>query len=354
MFVPLRNFGRYGVVADTLNQSLPVGTWTDARNMRFAGPQMEKMREPVKVMNFPDGGAKWLQGWSDGLASYFAIATDRFLYFWKASSATTGEWVLAGGPFDAEGQWQSFQWGDTCIFNNGRDAPVIFDQSRTAFVELPNWGLVSTASDIQGNATPSRDTNAVCQVLLPYKNFLVALGCSENGLYQPNTVWWSNATSLAGYQSNVGGGGPPDWDYESPASLSGKLEVATGSAITWGAELNESLIIYTDSAATALTFVGGVVVMDARRLFNKGCAGKHLAVEFNNQHMVVARDQIYRHDGSAVHLLAKDRIEEEFFRRAGKGGRFGGGDIDYTAMYMVKNPDRKEINLVFNETGSGG
>jgi hypothetical protein len=50
-FVPLRNFGKYGVVADSQNQALPIGTWRDARNIRFVGPSFEKMLEPTLEMS---------------------------------------------------------------------------------------------------------------------------------------------------------------------------------------------------------------------------------------------------------------------------------------------------------------
>lgn len=316
------------------------------------------MLEPTLEMAWDadtNGTARWLQGWSDGLATYMVIATDTKLWFWKASSASSGAWVDATRPSGdyPVGQWQSFEWGDTVIFNNGQTAPQIFNQSTLKFEDLPNWGLISSAADIIDSSDPSSDTDARCTCILPYKSFLVALGVTERGTYQPNTVWWSDSTPLVGYNTGVNGtGGPPDWDYESPASLSGKAEVGAGNgALKWGAVLNENLICYTDASATAMQAVGGRQVMSFRRLFNKGCAGLHLAVEYNNQHYVVARDQIYIHDGSSVKLIAKDRVEDEFFKRAGKAGRFGGdGSIDFTSMQLVKNPDRKEIILLFNET----
>lgn len=360
--IPLRGLGKLGVTPDSQGQALPIGAWDDSRNVRFAGLSMEKMLEPILEMEIPllidPIGAitpKWMQDWSDGLSTYVAIAVGAsdgdYLLFWRrGSEADMGTWVIAGGPYP-EGQWQSFDWGDTCIFNNGQAAPQVFDQGSMMFIDLPKWGVISTAADLTDNLEPSRDTGALCTVILPYKSYLVALGVTESGLYRPNTVWWSNSTPLIGLNEGVEGtGGPPDWDYESPGSLSGKSEVGAGDgALTWGHILNENLICYTEGSATAMQFVGGGFVMQFRRLFNKGCAGLHLAVEFNNQHYVLSRDQLYIHDGSTVKLIARDRVEEEFFKRAGKGGRFGGANVDWTTAFMVKNPDRKEVVLAFNE-----
>lgn len=361
MFIPIRGLGQLGVVHDSQSQALPIGAWDDARNIRFSGISFEKMLEPTLEMAWDsatNGEALWLQGWSDGLSSYFALAANGndgsdYLWFWSASGPDNGSWVQAGGPY-VPGQWQSFGWGDTCIFNNGENAPQIFNPNDAMFEDLPKWGMISTASDLADSLDDkeaSKDTFARCRWILPYKSFLVAGGVTESGVFGPNTVWWSNSTPLAGYSpSSLGTGGPPDWDYESPGSLSGKSEVGVGDgALNWGAVLNENLICYNEGSATAMTFTGGTFVMQFRRLFNKGCAGLHLAAEFNNQHYVVARDQLYVHDGSTVKLIAKDRVEEEFFKRAGKGGRYGVGDIDFTRMQLVKNPDRKELTLIFDE-----
>lgn len=349
MFRPVRNFGKYGVIQDTVGEALPIGAWTDARNVRFSGLELEKMLDPALDVAFSPDNALVQQGWSDSISTYVAVATQTAIYFLRSDDADTQEWVLAGSGYDADGEWQAFAWGDTCIFNNGIDPPQIFNNGTLQFEDLPKWGLVSTASDISNSSDPSKDTKAACKVILPYKGFLVALGVTENGLYQPNTAWWSNSTTLAGLATSIVGGGPPDWDYESPASLSGKTEIGIGDGpIRWGARLNENLIVYTDSSATALSFVGGTFVMSTRRLFNKGCAGLNLAIEFNNQHFVVSQEQIYIHDGSTVRLIAKDRVEEEFFKRAGKGGRYGNGNINFDTMQLAKDPDRKEIWLGFD------
>jgi hypothetical protein len=360
-FVPLQNFGKFGVIADTLNSVLPVGSWTDARNIRFSGAQMEKMLEPSLLIAFDDvlnGPLEWMQAWSDGLTTYLTVATRQKLWFLQRNSAIdVGTWVdvtRAGGPYSVDGIWDSFSWGDTCIWNNGEDPPQIFNPSLLIFEDLPNWGLVSNPGDIAVFGPPSRNTNASCKILKPYKNYLVAFGITESEVYQPNSVWWSDATTLSSYMvESIEGGGPPLWDYESPATLSGKSEVGVGSGeITCVCTLNENLVVYCENSATLMTAVGGSFVMSFRRLFNKGAAGQKCAVEFNNSNFVLSRDQIYLHDGSQVNLIAKDRVEEEFFKRIGKSGRFGGVDtIDWEGIQVSQNPDRKEISIIYNRIG---
>ena len=355
----LPDFGRLGVVADSIGSALPVGAWSDARNIRFTGLEMQKALEPSLLVAFDyvtNGDPLWMQGWSDGLSTYIAVATQGKLWFLQRNNpADAGTWVDATrltGDYQEDGSWDSFAWGDSCIFNNTIDPPQIFNQDTLVFEDLPNWGLVSSASDITTFGPPTIQKAVSCRILRPYKNQLMAFGVTENSVYEPNTVWWSNTTTLATYDPlKFEGGGPPLWDYTSPATISAKTEVGVGSGeITAAWPLNENMVVYTESSSSLVQFVGGQLVMSVRRLFNKGAAGIHCVEEFNNQHFVVSRDQIYIHDGgSTIVLIAKDRVEEEFFERIGKGGRFGGaGNVNWDLIQVVKNPDRKEISIVYN------
>ena len=362
MFVPLPNFGKFGVVSDTLNSALPIGTWTDANNMRFSGIQMEKMLESTQNSALLDadgvvvGYMRWAQGWSDGRSTYLAVATNDRLWFLVRHAADAAGYLedatRPGGVYSAQGEWDSFAWGNTCIFNNGIDPPQIYNADTGYFEDLPNWGLISSADDISAGAEPSIDTNASCRMLRPYKNYLAAIGITESGVYQPNAVWWSDATTLATYRSNtIDGGGPPSWDYESPATLSGKSEQGAGSGkLVCLAELGEAMVLYTESASFFMQFTRGSLVMGFRRVFGKGAAGLHCVAEFNNRHFVVGKDQVYVHDGSLPSLIAKDRVETEFYTRIGKGGRFGGaGNVNWDRLQVSHNPDRKEITVYMRE-----
>ena len=192
-------------------------------------------------------------------------------------------------------------------------APQIWNDDSQSLQDLPEWGLISTSNDILNNDAPSNDTNATCRWIGPLKNYLVALNVTESGDRQVNKVWWSNPAAAASIEQ------APSWDYESPSTLSGQTEVGVGSGnIVTAKLLNDNLIIYTDSDATAMSVVGGRFVMGFRRLFNKGAAGLHCVEEFENKHFVVARDQIYVHDGSTPQLIAQDRVEREFYKRIGK------------------------------------
>jgi hypothetical protein len=355
MFVRIPGFGSAGVIHDTVGEALSSGAWTDALNMRFTGVELQKMLEPESYApwNYDEYGQPiWMQHWADGLSTYVALATGEALWFLFDNGINPAVWVNVSRPegYNTDGYWSSFAWGDTCVFNNGIDPPQIFNDNLAQFEDLPNWGMISTADDLLNNRPASKKVQVSCVRLVPYKSFLVAVGVTEGGLYQPNKVWWSDSTNLAGYA------GAPNWDYETPASLSGQIVIdPEGGAIRTAAVLNEQVIIYTDAGATAMQVVGGSLVMNFRRLFKKGAAGLHAVTEFNNQHFVISQDSIYIHDGSTIvgNMIAKDRVEEEFFKRIGKGGRFGTGDVLWDGLQVVKNPDRKEVIISYTDPGVG-
>jgi hypothetical protein len=330
--VNLDNFGQIGVIQDTSAESLPVNAFTDARNVRFTGFQIEKILEPAYLIEDPaarpvppEGSTVCVfsMGWSDALSTYFmAIFSNEdgkdYAYRWDQRTATpTAEnpatWEQIGGPYNG-GPWQGFEWGNTFIINNGGQAPQIWDRKAQNLIDLPNWGLVSTGNDIANGEAPSDNTRATCRIILPIKNYLVAMNFTEAGDFRPNTVWWSDPAGAASVEF------APSWDYQSPVTLSGQAQAGVGYGnIVTSLPLNDNLIIYTDGDATAMSIVGGRFVMGFRRLFNKGAAGLNSVTEFNNRHYVVARDQIYIHDGSKPELIAKDRVEREFNKRAGLG-----------------------------------
>lgn len=330
--IPLRNFGELGVIQDTPSESLRINAWSDALNVRFTGGQIEKVLESDNFITDIDGrptapftGAEcvFMLPWQDAFSTYLMAvfrnnSTEQdTVYRWNQTKAVPDasspvDWEKIGGPYPS-GVWQGFEWGETFIVNNGSTAPQIWDDSIGSLIDLPSWGLISDANDIANGLEPSVDTKARCRVLIPLKNFLVAVNVTESGSFQPNKVWWSDPAAAANVNF------APSWDYESPSTLSGQSEVGIGQGnIVTACALNDNLIIYTDADATAMSFVGGSFVMGFRRLFNKGAAGINSVCEFNNRHFVIARDQIYIHDGSKPELIAQDRVEREFFKRIGK------------------------------------
>jgi hypothetical protein len=168
-----------------------------------------------------------------------------------------------------------------------------------------------------------------------------------------NVVWVSNTTSDPTYKVPEGApgggadagitgltaGGPPSWDYISPATLSVQQVVGAADGRYIAAEqLNESIIIYTATAAHALIFTGGQYVVQTRRLFQRGAAGPQCVVEFGNNHFVIDGDQLYIHDGSTATRVGEDMFDVEFYKRA----------VNLKSATLCHDPENREIWIYFD------
>jgi hypothetical protein len=399
MILPHQNLGQIGVVGDQNGEALPVNAWTNSMNVRFGALGIEKIKEPALRVPTPvemqifttklyKGRAYVFaasQGglWAfipDDVADFYWQAQD---YPWNESTKTwadfaalkPGEWKYkeAGSGFS---KWNFTHWGDTVIFNCYEQIPQMWDWDMENWVDLPKWGIVSTEWDLSKGGDPSFDTELRCQRLLAYKSQLVAIGIKhkdpidaeldpedlpeESPVYEKteylekeNVVWVSNVTSDPTYkvpEGEPGGGadagitgltagGPPSWDYISPATLSVQQVVGAGDGRYIAAEpLGEAIIIYTVTSAHALIFTGGQYVVQTRRLFQRGCVGEFSVCEFDDNHFVIGPDQMYIHDGVTATRIGQDMFDMEFYKRA----------VNLASATISHDPPNKELWIYFD------
>jgi len=369
MFVPMRNYGKFGFINDTPASMLPIGAWNRARNVRFKGNYIERVLEPETIDEVPSvdpaGGfpenVLWGQQFYNGSQVKIAIATATDLYVISDDRTTWDVATRDSGPYnvpDENGYWQSFAWANTVVFNNGVDIPQVWNPDTGLFVDLPRWGLIT-----DDDGTEDFDTEARCRVMVPYKSYLVAINIVQQALpegerVQPNTVWWSDSLTTPNLWEDLGYN---PWDYASPEVLANKNLVGLEDGpLQWAATLGEGLMLYCSSSTTQMLFMGGGAVMDFRRLFEYGCAGIYGASEFKNYHLVVASDVIYIQDGNSVTQIAEDRVRDWFYRNVKNIENTCRTVTDYSAReviiqfdaspdeFMSNAPDPARLGLVYN------
>ena len=380
MIIPHANLGQIGVVGDQNGQALPVNAWTDSMNVRFTALGVEKIAE--STLRLPKN-------------TLFDIFTTKFhdskVYVFCASRQGLHvydgeEWFFTPKPVSEDAVWDLTHWGDTVIFNCIEHPPQMFNwdaltdeveaDANNYFVDLPKWGIISTEWDLSTGGDPSFDAEARCLRLIAYKSQLVAVGVwmkepidadldpenipEESPVYEKtelkekwNVCWVSDTTSDPTYkvpEGAAGGGadagitgavagGPPSWDYISPATLSVQQVVGAADGRYIAAEqLNESIIIYTATAAHALVFTGGQYVVQTRRLFMRGAAGPQCVVEFGGRHFVIDGDELYIHDGSTATRVGEDLFDVEFFKRA----------VNLKSATLCHDQENREIWIYFD------
>ena len=399
MILPHQNLGQIGVVGDQNGEALPVNAWTNSMNVRFGALGIEKIKEPALRVPTPvemqifttklyKGRAYVFAASQGGLWAFIPDDVADFYwqvqdYPWNESTKTwadfaalkAGEWKYKEADSGLS-KWNFTHWGDTVIFNCYEQIPQMWDWDMENWVDLPKWGIVSTEWDLSKGGDPSFDTELRCQRLLAYKSQLVAIGIKhkdpidaeldpedlpeESPVYEKteylekqNVVWVSNVTSDPTYkvpEGEPGGGadagitgltagGPPSWDYISPATLSVQQVVGAGDGRYIAAEpLGEAIIIYTVTSAHALIFTGGQYVVQTRRLFQRGCVGEFSVCEFDDNHFVIGPDQIYIHDGNTARRIGQDMFDMEFYKRA----------VNLASATISHDPPNKELWIYFD------
>lgn len=314
VFIQSGPLGTVGLITDPPEHTLPLGAWTDVRNMRFKDGYIRRVFEPQQIAGSePVAGQEpiWLEQWisEDGPAAVYASATKLFRY-----NPGTDSWddvSRGGGTYVASDYWQSFAWGQSVIFNNENNVPQILYPGASEFQDLPNWGLISSnPADPQGDV----DTLARCTVLRPYGNFLVAINVRENATAEdfPNRVWNSGPATRT---DSALPGDNPSWDYADLGSLSRIRDVASEDGpLVDQLQLGAVNMLYTQRSATAMQFTNdSSVIFTFNRVLDYGIANIHAVAQFNNFHFCVGLDTVYTHDGANMVPLIDGRVQEAFF-----------------------------------------
>lgn len=311
----IRNLGSVGLVRDIISHEYPENAFSDVLNVRFTARGVVRVPTPVKVLNAPAGAMAFSSCVRStvGAEAFCAAPTELFI------GDHAGGFVSAGSGYASATDWHPEVYGRTMLYNSFSNTPQACEDGQSTFATITGWPV-----DLR------------CRTIRAYKNFLVALHLLEGGVDKPNVILWSDAA----YNNGL----PPNWDYNDPGSFSGEATVGVSDGqIVDARVMGDSLIIYCETGAHSMQFVGGGFVMQFRELFRYGLMCRDAVGVIGRQHLVVGRDRIYLHDGVNVSFPAEDRVERAIFR-----------DIsDPENVRVVINPVHNEAHISFmsNEDG---
>ena len=324
---------------DQLPFDLPPNGWNFAYNVRFHNGDAEAARgwlkrftldEPCKQLTYNTGinGNYWI---ALGSTSIYSIQ-DAFLVADVTRGAST---VKVNYTSDA---WHTHSFQGVPIATNGVNLPQVqfvagqAPGALTEFIDLPNW--------------PTTDR---CNLLVGYKNFMVALNLTENGNNYPTKITWSDAAAP--------GDLPSSWDVDDPTTLAASLVLPADTGPIVAAEvLRDDLIIYTTNAVHRLTFVGGAYVMQRREITkNFGAFGPHSVLHARGQHIVLTRDDLIAFDGNQGRSIAQARARR-ILQNAITAAERGAARIAYNSAFNeiwfgMVFPLQKGFFTTFNVAG---
>lgn len=326
---PIADVAKYGLITDVDPSTLPLNAWSSGKNVHFSGGAAGKVTGYRSLF----GGAT--------VAPYFifpaaSLSGDVYWVYAGATAVYTYELLGLGvgthhnitrtaGAYTAAAafDWQGGTLNGLPILNNGTDVPQVWNPvaETTPLVDLPNWPANTTA-----------------KILRSYKNFLVALDVTKAGVRDYHLVKWSHAAAA--------GAVPTSWDEADPTLDAGEYSLAdTPGELVDCLPLGDANILYKTDSIWSMQSVPGSGIFKFSKLFGGvGALSKNCMVEYQTgKHLVLARDDIFVHDGQTITSIGYNKYNEQLFQLI---------DPNYAKRsFVVTDPQHKEVWICYPETG---
>jgi hypothetical protein len=309
VMVPLRNIGTGGLVPDQQPYDVELTQFPAGNNVQFFSGRLGKALgyvDVATVANAPTHVAGWFVDGNNSLV----VGTSNDLYRFNGSTVTKVTAAAYAGGYSNSPRWQTAQIGTGFLANNGSDKPQYMTASGTAFADLANWPTALRTNSLR-----------------PFLSFLVMVGYTDGSTEYPYTVRWGDEFDPTGV--------PGSYDITSTTNLAGEnvLGGRFGRLIDC-LPLAGINIIYAETGAYAMSYIGAPLVFSFRELFDDGgIVGRGAVCVFDNRHFVVGRDDIYVHDGSAKQSVASKRVKETFYDSV----------ADTRSIFVVNDATKDEI-----------
>lgn len=322
--IPIRDVGAIGIFKTDANPTeLPLNAWTDARNVRLRNGFVERIlgHSPVFQQELPVEAQFSLFVPAD-TAYYWLFAGASNV--WRTDGTHTLDVTPSGGITGRQGNWTGVMFSRWPILNDAIDPPLTWDITAPggAMTVLPAWPVGTTA-----------------KIFTAYQNYLIALGITVGGIFNPRLVKWSSAAP-AGLL-------PVTWDYTDPTHDAGQYDLAeTGDEILFAAPMGNALMIYKQNNVWGATWVGGLPVFDFYPVFrNRGILSRNCAVEFQTGlHAVFGDNDLYVHDGNTVTSIVGGAMRDWIFQSL--------DNLNFANSFVSLNTQFKEVWFCFPTIGN--
>jgi hypothetical protein len=196
--------------------------------------------------------------------------------------------------------WSGCNFNSLVVLNNRLNTPQILEKPYNVIKDMPFWDA----------ATAPWDAGSTCEVIRPYKNYLIAMDCYDNVRTRyANMVRWSSPAIL--------GEAPTSWDADAVGEQAGLYPLAdTPGRVVDGLTLGDYFVIYKTDAVWLMQFIGGEFTMSFRKLFggDAGILSKDCVVEFQGKHFVLSPSSCYVHNGNTKEDVMDGWVKDEFFQ----------------------------------------
>lgn len=309
-----------GFVPDQVNYNLPDGLFSDGRNVRFRDGSAEKVKGNEAVFGSLSSSTIWALPIGDGVTSYWAYGNEAVVY---ATDGTTHSQISSASyNCPANIGYTGGQFHGFLILNDTNAIPQRWSPGLSnKIVDLDNW-----------------PASTFCRVIRSFGDFLVALRVTQDGVYNPRLLRWSDAAAF--------GELPGSWDFTDPTNQAGITELGqTEDEIVDCLPLRDTNIIYKQFSTTIMQPIGGLDVFAFRQVFSEaGMLTENCARAFGAAHFVLTDADIVVHDGSNAQSIADKKVRRWLFNAINPDR--------YQRTFVVANHREREMWICFAESGN--
>jgi hypothetical protein len=321
MATPIADLGKGGLNTDLSPLIVPPNVFSDVLNVRFDDNAVQTITGEAAYRTIglqPTYGIHWKrpdQGYNIFAKNGGIIRVD--------AAGNQSTMFSSGDAAYTDSDWQGtyFNGGFAVVLNNGTTTPLycLFGSASagSTFQYLPGWnyaaGLTVTAKVIRS---------------LNYSLIAANLTINDSGVitYAPGTV----RVSVQAPTGNI----PQVWLPGVTTDTADEFELSSTSQVLDMLDLRGNMFIYSEDSINILTIGTNTKVTPYSKSY--GILATDCVCEFDGNHFVVDRNDIYVHNGSGnIESIADFRIKKYFFNNLNKS--------QTNKVHVVRNPFYKEI-----------
>jgi len=243
--------------------------------------------------------------------SEFIYGGDTGLAFTDGTAHFDITGTLVYNSLGATSPWTGGMINNIAALSNKTGPAMFWETGTAAALILPDWPTTRRAGSLR-----------------VYREFLVALDITENGVRDSDLIRWSDAAP----QNDV----PQSWTAGAQ-SLAGSASAAfTPGDLVDGLTLRDQFMIYKAHAMYTMSLIAGRLVMATRPVFSTlGMLTRNCAVEWRGQHIVLTDGDVVIHNGIEARSLIDRRIRKAIFSNI--------DTVNFENSYVVIDKELQEV-----------
>jgi hypothetical protein len=327
MSKPIVGLSEVGIIKDTPSLVIPENAFSDGRNVRFRNGAIESFAGETLYRELSSIQPTYGIHWRRPDQSYNIYLLNGKVV--RADSAGNESVMLDSADSkynNSEWEHTLFNGGYAVVINNGKSTPLYAlyggGTADNQFLELPGWNYSS-------GVTIAAKVVRTLGYSLVAANLTLTTGSSVSEA--PSTVRIS-VQAATGAIPNI-------WTPGITTDTADEFELKTTSPILDMRELRGSLFIYSSDSISYLTINTGQSVVRPY-IEGYGALNGRCVVEFDGQHFVVDRNDIYVHAGQGKpQSVADGRVRDYFFNTVNPNA--------IEKVFVSRNPRFDEIWVCF-------